>query len=272
MRSRRPPSLVCCQFGVSSFPIALPPTEGPGACSSRAGTFCSSMGPHRRNVRRRRDARARGIFPGRSAALLARNANGYHDTALIRSDLAKAGFSTHDRNQNGESRAPSHRYLAISLWPGHTATKQIADRGGTLKQQPKPPQPPSRASMAAARSPPKSRRMSFWRGHRTRPAARRRHDGRSIFASPVVGSLASLRHPLGLRDFARSHGLGDVAQAGLRLGIAKLGGEAEPLKARPGFGPTLSPLRDITHLICDVGLPASASGRKADRGHIVAAV
>ena len=136
------------------------------------------------------------------------------------------------------------------------------------------PQPPSRASMAAARSPPRSRHTSFWRGPRTAQGFTA-HCRRSIFASPVVRGLAGLRHLLGLRDFApaswswRRH-----AGPAFALASPRLAARLNHMKARAGLGCTPSPLRYIIPIwFCALGLPASASGRnRRIAGTIVAAV
>jgi ubiquinone/menaquinone biosynthesis C-methylase UbiE len=61
---------------------------------------------------------------------LARLPHGYHDTALIRSDLAKAGFSNVTiETKTEESRAPSPRHLAIAYCQGTPLRNEIEARG-----------------------------------------------------------------------------------------------------------------------------------------------
>ena len=68
------------------------------------------------------------FFPDDPPRFMARTPHGYHDTALIRSDLAKAGFSNVTIETRAEqSRAPSPRYVADRLLPGNAAAQR--DRG-----------------------------------------------------------------------------------------------------------------------------------------------
>ena len=119
------------------------------------------------------------FFPSDPPRFLARTPHGYHDTALIRSDLAKAGFA----NVTIETWAEAEpRPLAPSggggLLPGHAAAQR--DRGPARRQTRSrhgyTPHLPSRASMEAARLRPRSRRMSFWRGSRPRRATPHHSD------------------------------------------------------------------------------------------------
>ena len=70
------------------------------------------------------------FFPDDPPRFLARTPHGYHDTALIRSDLAKAGFSNVTiETRAEESRAPSPRYAAIAYCQGTPLRNEIEARG-----------------------------------------------------------------------------------------------------------------------------------------------
>jgi hypothetical protein len=61
---------------------------------------------------------------------MARTPHGYHDVALIRSDLAKAGFSNVTIETRAEqSRAPSPRYVAVAYCQGTPLRNEIEARG-----------------------------------------------------------------------------------------------------------------------------------------------
>ncbi len=61
---------------------------------------------------------------------MARTPHGYHDAALIRSDLAKAGFSNVTiETRAEESRAPSPRYVAVAYCQGTPLRNEIEARG-----------------------------------------------------------------------------------------------------------------------------------------------
>ena len=70
------------------------------------------------------------FFPSDPPRFLARTPHGYHDTALIRSDLAKAGFSNATIETRAErSRAPSPRLPAIAYCQGTPLRNEIEARG-----------------------------------------------------------------------------------------------------------------------------------------------
>src|SRR5436190_454136 len=55
------------------------------------------------------------LYPDNPPRFMARTPHGYHDTALIRSDLAKAGFSDVTiETRPAMSPAPSARYVAVA--------------------------------------------------------------------------------------------------------------------------------------------------------------
>ena len=110
-RSKMPPSI---SFAASSAPCSSPTARRlpRGPARAQAGRIfpVQCLGPHRgERVCRRRDQRARGVFPNDPPRFMARTPHGYHDTALIRSDLEKAGFSERRRSKPGRSRAARPR-------------------------------------------------------------------------------------------------------------------------------------------------------------------
>jgi hypothetical protein len=70
------------------------------------------------------------FFPDDPPRFMARTPHGYHDTALIRSDLAKAGFSNVTiETRADESRAPSPRHAAMAYCQGTPLRNEIESRG-----------------------------------------------------------------------------------------------------------------------------------------------
>jgi len=70
------------------------------------------------------------FFPSDPPRFLARTPHGYHDTALIRTDLEKAGFSNVTIETRAEqSRAPSPRLPAIAYCQGTPLRNEIEARG-----------------------------------------------------------------------------------------------------------------------------------------------
>lgn len=70
------------------------------------------------------------FFPDDPPRFMARTPHGYHDTALIRNDLAKAGFSNVAiETRAEESRAPSAREVATAYCQGTPLRNEIEARG-----------------------------------------------------------------------------------------------------------------------------------------------
>ena len=70
------------------------------------------------------------FFPNDPPRFMARTPHGYHDTALIRSDLAKAGFTDVTiETLTAQSRAPSPRYVALAYCQGTPLRNEIESRG-----------------------------------------------------------------------------------------------------------------------------------------------
>jgi hypothetical protein len=69
------------------------------------------------------------VFPNDPPRFLARTPHGYHDTALIRRDLEKAGFSNVVIETRAEqSRAPSPRHPALGYCQGTPLRNEIEAR------------------------------------------------------------------------------------------------------------------------------------------------
>ena len=100
------------------------------------------------------------IFPNDPPRFMARTPHGYHDTALIRSELEDAGFSRVVIETRAElSRASSPRIPAVAYCQGTLLRNEIEARDAeNWKLQPTTPNPRLRTDMAAARLLPKFRR------------------------------------------------------------------------------------------------------------------
>jgi ubiquinone/menaquinone biosynthesis C-methylase UbiE len=124
--------LVCCQFGVMFFPDRPSAYRearrvlGPGGCF-----LFNAWDRIEENVFADDVTRALAdFFPDDPPRFLARTPHGYHDTALIRSDLEKAGFSNITIETRAEqSRAPSPGLPAIAYCQGTPLRNEIEARG-----------------------------------------------------------------------------------------------------------------------------------------------
>ena len=127
--------LVCCQFGVMFFPDRPSAYREARRVLKPGGCFLFNAWDRiEENVFADDVTNALAeFFPNDPPRFLARTPHGYHDTALIRSDLAKAGFSNVTIETRAEqSRAPSPRHRRGRLLPGHAAAQR--DRGPRRRQ------------------------------------------------------------------------------------------------------------------------------------------
>jgi ubiquinone/menaquinone biosynthesis C-methylase UbiE len=128
--------LVCCQFGAMFFPNRI--------AGYREAKRVLKPGAHFLfNVWDRIEDNAFAddvtnalaeIFPSDPPRFLARTPHGYHDTALIRSELEDAGFSHIVIETRAEqSRASSPRQAAIAYCRGTPLRNEIEERDGDLE-------------------------------------------------------------------------------------------------------------------------------------------
>ena len=158
--------LVCCQFGAMFFPDRISGYREAKRVLKPGGHFLFSVWDRiEENVFANdvTNALAR-IFPNNPPRFLARTPHGYHNTALIRSELEAAGFSRVAIETRAEqSRASSPRLLPLLIVRELCfATKSRPEMRGDLKLQPTMPDRLSRTGMAAAKLQPKFRRTWSW--------------------------------------------------------------------------------------------------------------
>ncbi len=123
--------LVCCQFGAMFFPNRTSGYREAKRVLKPGGRFLFSVWDRiEENVFADdvTNALAR-IFPSDPPRFLARTPHGYHDTALIRSELQDAGFSSVVIETRAEqSRASSPRIPAVAYCQGTLLRNEIEAR------------------------------------------------------------------------------------------------------------------------------------------------
>jgi len=123
--------LVCCQFGAMFFPDRVRGYREARRVLKPEGYFLFSVWDrieHNIFADDVTNALAR-IFPNDPPRFLARTPHGYHDTALIRSELEDAGFShVAIETRADQSRASSPRVPAVAYCQGTVLRNEIEAR------------------------------------------------------------------------------------------------------------------------------------------------
>jgi ubiquinone/menaquinone biosynthesis C-methylase UbiE len=124
--------LVCCQFGAMFFPDRPSGYREAKRVLKSDGCFLFNVWDRiEENVFADDVTNALAkLFPNDPPRFLARTPHGYHDTALIRSDLAKAGFSdVAIETVAAQSRAASPRHPVLAYCQGTPLRNEIEARG-----------------------------------------------------------------------------------------------------------------------------------------------
>jgi ubiquinone/menaquinone biosynthesis C-methylase UbiE len=123
--------VVCCQFGVMFFPDRQLGYREAKRVLKPGGCFLFSVWDRiEENVFANDVTNALAeVFPSDPPRFLARTPHGYYDTALIHSELEKAGFSKVVVETRAEqSRAPSPRHPAVAYCQGTPLRNEIEAR------------------------------------------------------------------------------------------------------------------------------------------------
>jgi ubiquinone/menaquinone biosynthesis C-methylase UbiE len=123
--------VVCCQFGAMFFPDRPSGYREARRVLKPGGCFLFNVWDRiEENVFADDVTNAlAALFPDDPPRFLARTPHGYHDTALIRRDLEKAGFADVTiETREEESRAPSPRHVALAYCQGTPLRNEIEAR------------------------------------------------------------------------------------------------------------------------------------------------
>jgi ubiquinone/menaquinone biosynthesis C-methylase UbiE len=124
--------LVLCQFGVMFFPDRQSGYREAKRVLKPGGCFLFNVWDRIEENMFADDVTnaLAEFFPHDPPRFMARTPHGYHDTALIRADLAQAGFSSVTIETRAEqSRAPSPRDVAVAYCQGTPLRNEIEARG-----------------------------------------------------------------------------------------------------------------------------------------------
>ena len=123
--------IVCCQFGAMFFPDRPSAYRQARRVLRSGGRFLFNVWDRiEENVFANDVTNALAeVYPSDPPRFLARTPHGYHDTALIRTELEKAGFSNVTIETKAmQSRAPSPRHPAIAYCQGTPLRNEIEAR------------------------------------------------------------------------------------------------------------------------------------------------
>jgi ubiquinone/menaquinone biosynthesis C-methylase UbiE len=129
--------VVCCQFGTMFFPDRIKAYEEVKRVLKGDGTFVFNVWDRiEDNVLTHEATSAlEKLFPDDPPRFMIRTPHGYHDTAVIRGDLERAGFRDISIETRSEiSRAPSAEYVAIALCQGTPLRSEIEARDASKLQ------------------------------------------------------------------------------------------------------------------------------------------
>jgi len=129
--------VVCCQFGAMFFPDRVKAYAETRRVLKGDGTFVFNVWDRiEDNVLTHEATIALGkVFPDDPPRFMIRTPHGYHDKALIRSDLERAGFRDISIETRSEiSRAPSAEYVATALCQGTPLRSEIEARDASKLQ------------------------------------------------------------------------------------------------------------------------------------------
>lgn len=129
--------VVCCQFGAMFFPDRTKAYAEAKRVLRRDGTFVLNVWDRiEENVFAHDATVALGkMFPDDPPRFMIRTPHGYHDKAVIKTDLERAGFRDISIETRSEiSRAPSPEYVAIALCQGTPLRSEIEARDASKLQ------------------------------------------------------------------------------------------------------------------------------------------
>ena len=127
--------VVCCQFGVMFFPDRVAGYTEARRVLKPGGRFVFSAWDRIEDNAFADDVTraVAAVFPHDPPRFLARTPHGYHDVALIREDLTRAGFADIEIETREEmSRAPSARDAATAYCHGTPLRNEIEARDASL--------------------------------------------------------------------------------------------------------------------------------------------
>jgi ubiquinone/menaquinone biosynthesis C-methylase UbiE len=129
--------VVCCQFGAMFFPDRVAGYAEARRALKPGGRFVFNVWDRiEENAFADEVTRAvAAVFPHDPPRFLARTPHGYHDVALIREDLSRAGFTGIAIETREElSRSPSAREVATAYCQGTPLRNEIEARDASLLQ------------------------------------------------------------------------------------------------------------------------------------------